>query len=183
MAAGLARSIAMAERKTLLVDADLRRAEMLQQLFKRYDGRDFAETLCGGGDWRDAVVTTRSPRLSILAARKGGWSEPVSSAFSTHFKHLIEVWKQDFDTIVINAPPALTFPETRVIADASDEVILCVQWNKTDRRLVAEAIDLFAEIGKEPKTVLTHVAKGSYRRLQRASAVYYPAPQLRVING
>ncbi len=183
MAAALARSIAMAERKTLLVDADLRRADILQQLFKRYDGRDFAETLCGGGDWRDAVVTTRNPRLSILAARKGGWSEPVSSAFSSHFKHLIEVWKQDFDTIVINAPPALTFPEARVIADASDEVILCVQWNKTDRRLVAEAIDLFSEIGKEPRTVLTHVAKGSYRRLQRASAVYYAAPQLRVING
>lgn len=182
-AASLARSIALAERKTLLVDADLRRADILHQLFKRFEGRDFAETLCGGGEWRDAVVTTRNPRLSILAARKGGWSEPVSSAFSARFRHLVETWKQEFETIIINAPPVLTFPETRLIATAADEAILCVEWNRTDRRLIVEALDLLSEIGKEPKTVLTNVAKGSYRRLLGGSAPYYAPPKLRVING
>lgn len=183
LAAGLARSIATAESRTLLVDADLRSAEILPQLAKRYEGRDFADALSDGGDWRDALIHTRNPRVSILAARKGGWSEPASRAISGRFKNLVESWKQEFETVVINAPPVLTCPDARIIAGAADDVFLCVEWSRTDRRLLVEAIDLLSETGAKPKTVLIQVAGKSYRRLLGSSAACYARPpQLRIIN-
>jgi Mrp family chromosome partitioning ATPase len=183
LAAGLARSIALAESKTLLVDADLRRADILQQLARRREGRDFADALCDGGDWRDVLLQTRNPSVSILAARKGHWSEPATRALSSRLKDLVADWKQEFDTIVINAPPALTFPEARVIASVADDVLLCVEWNRTDHRLVAEAVELLSEIGKKPKTVLIRVAGKSYRYLLGPAATYFAKPpQLRIVN-
>lgn len=182
VAAALARSLAMAERRTLLVDADLRRAEILPQLFRREeDGRDFADAL-RDGDWRERLTMTRNPHLAILAAKKGGWCEQVSMGFSGRFRDFIEQWKSEFDTIIVNAPPVLTFPEARVVAALADDVLLAVEWNRTDRRRIVEAMELLSEVEREPRAVLTQVEPHAYRRMLGSAAAYFSPPQLRVVN-
>lgn len=182
LAAALARSLALAEHRTLLVDADMRRAEIMPQLFRREEGgRDFADAL-RDGDWRGRMAVTRNPRLAILAARKGGWGERVSMGFTGRLRDFIEQWKDDFDTIIVNAPPVLTFPEARIAASLADDVLLAVEWNRTDRRRIVEAMELLAEVEREPRLVLTEVERRAYRRMLASAATYFPPPQLRVVN-
>lgn len=170
LAAGLARSIALTGARTLLIDADLRYGEILPQLYQRYTGPDFASVLRDTVNWADARLSTKNPNLSILGAHPGGWDEAVSYAFTSRFGELVEAWRKDYNAIVINAPPTLAFPEARVIATCADDVLLCAEWNVSDRRLVAEAIDLLHEAGTTPRPVLTHVAPGPYKRIVGAAA-------------
>lgn len=168
MAGSLARSIALTGAKVLLVDADMRRAEILPKLYKDYDGPDLSAVLRGEADWREAVVVARNKRLSLLAARPGGWDEAVSHAFSGRFQRLIDVWREEYQIIVINAPPVCAYPETRAISAYADSVLLALQWNVTNRRLAAEAVDLLREVDCLPHIVMTDVAKNGYKRWFKA---------------
>ncbi|MCK5749206.1 MAG: polysaccharide biosynthesis tyrosine autokinase, partial [Oricola sp.] len=168
MAGSLARSIALTGAKVLFVDADVRRANVLPRLFKDYDGPDLASVLRGQADWRDAVVVARNKRLSLIGARPGGWDEVVSHAFSGRFQRLVDAWREEYQVVVINAPPSCAYPETRAISAYADNVLLALQWNATNRRRVGEAIDLLREVDCVPHIVMTDVAKGSYRRWFRA---------------
>lgn len=183
MAGSLARSIALTGTKVLLVDADIRRAEILPKLYKSYDGPDFADVLRGETQWRDAVVVARNKRLSLLAARPGGWDEAVSHAFSGQFQRLVDAWREEYPMVIINAPPACAYPEARAIGAYADNVILALEWSVTSRRLAIDAISLLREVDCLPHIVMTNVAKTWYRRWFKPGAPKYAErAQLKVVS-
>lgn len=183
MAASLARSIALTQVKTLFVDADIRRAEILPKLHREYAGADLADVLRGDADWRDAVLCARNPRFSMLAARPEGWDEGVCHSFSGRFQELVEAWRAEYQAIIINAPAACAFPEARAIGACADEVILAMEWNVTDRRLAIEAIGLLRQVGRRPDIVITNVAPKCYRRFIRHAPPHYTSkPQLKAVS-
>lgn len=182
MAASLARSIALTGAKTLLVDADIRQATMLPRLHRKYEGPDLANVLRGQTDWREAVIAARNSKLCILAARPGGWDEAVSHAFAGQFQKLVEVWRSEYETVIINCPAVCAYPEARAIGTCADAAILAIEWNATDRRLAVEAIGLMSEIDCRPHVVMTNVAAGRYRRWLRPAAPRHSArPHLNVV--
>lgn len=182
MAASLARSIALTGAKTLLVDADIRQANLLAKLHKKYEGPDLANVLRGQTDWRDAVIAARNSKMFILAARPGGWDEAVSHAFAGQFQKLIETWRAEYETVIINCPAVCAYPEARAIGSCVDAAILAIEWNATDRRLAVEAVGLLSEIECRPHVVMTNVAAGLYRRwLKPAAPRHSSRPQLNVV--
>lgn len=182
MAGSLARSMALTGTKTLFVDADIRRAEVLPKLYNSYDGPDLANVLRGYTDWREAIIVARNKNLSFLAARPGGWDEAVSHAFSGRFQSLVDEWREEFQMVVINAPPTCIYPEARAIATCVDKAILALEWNSTNRRLAIEAYDLLREVGCHPLVAMTNVARNRYRRWLKPGATRHSGkPRLNIV--
>jgi capsular exopolysaccharide synthesis family protein len=169
----LACSLALAGVNTLLVDADLRRPDILTQLYRKYGGPDLSAVIHGDTDWHAAVISTRIENLDILAPRRRNWEDAVSERFANKLEGLIDDWRKEYQAIVVNSPPVLAFSDARMIATQADHTLLCVQWNNTDRRLISDAIDSLRRVGAAPKAVITQVAPSQYDTFFGGNRSYY----------
>ncbi len=168
LAAGLARSMAFAKISTLLIDANLQRPQILPQLYRKRDGADFGDALSGEAPWRDVVARGKSLPLDILGARRPIWDERLYEFFEQRFEKMLGEWRNEYQAIIVNTPPALVSPKARAIARHCDDVVLCVQWNETPRREVLASIDLLGgAIGAMPKAVLINVEQRAFNRMER----------------
>jgi uncharacterized protein involved in exopolysaccharide biosynthesis/Mrp family chromosome partitioning ATPase len=168
VAAGLARSMALAKISTLLIDANLQRPQIMPQLYRELDGADFGDVFSAKAAWRDVIVRGNKPPLDILGARRAVWNERVFEFFEQRFERMLAEWRNECQAIIINAPPTLRSPKARAIARHCDDVLLCVHWNETPRREVQSSIELLGgATGEAPKPVLINVAEGSFRRIER----------------
>jgi polysaccharide biosynthesis transport protein len=66
---------------------------------------------------------------------------------STRMAALINHFRDEFDYIFVDAPPALQFADARVLARAVDRVVLVVRANRTDPAAVMETAERFESIG------------------------------------
>ena len=176
LAAGLARSMALAKISTLLIDADLQRPQILPQLYRDLDDPDFSDVFAAKASWRDVVVRSSKPPLDILGARRAVWNERVFEFFEQRFEKMLGEWRNEYQAIIINAPPTLKSPKARAIARHCDDALLCVQWNETPLREAQSAIELLGSaMGEAPKPVLINVAQGPFQRMERQALKSFAA--------
>ena len=127
------RAMATIGRRVLLIDGDLRRPT-LHRFFGLSNGAGLASLLSeenASTDPSSTVCATDIENLSVLTAGEGsemgtGWlhSEKVSAVLN-------KLGKQ-FDLILIDSGPILLMPETRIIAKASDGLVLVFRAGKTN---------------------------------------------------
>jgi len=131
-------AITMAEinRRVLLIDADMRRPRV-QNLFNLGPGPGLADLL-REKDPRDRALMEQSicqtgiPGLFVM--RSGRNSGVVSNLLhSARLPELLHELRNDFDTVVIDTPPALQISDARVIGRLADAVLLVVRAGQTTR--------------------------------------------------
>ncbi len=141
--------------KTLLIDADLRRAS-INQIFGTRKGPGLSDVLAGKTDWRDAVLESadfimggldydqlmRFPGIENLKILNCG-TQPetvIDILDSADWTGLMEELKGEFDMIVFDTPPVLLFADALMIArHASDGVVLVYKAGKIARGAVKRA--------------------------------------------
>ena len=129
----LAASLAMADRRVLLVDADLRRGA----LFTRVAGRQMSGLtgcLSGATSWRDQAqpVPLDGGELIILPAGIRP-PNPAELLGSKAMATLLEEWRQEFDFVLFDTPPVAIVTDAVVLSPLMDAVLLIVRMNKTSR--------------------------------------------------
>ena len=130
-------AIAHAEqgKKTLLIDADLRRPS-IHRRFKLSNTIGLSTTLTGVLPWREVVVKTESfPNLDIIPS--GPSSRRASDVIGPMMVDLLDEAAKDYDLILVDAPPLLGFAEPLQLASATDGVIVVTQAGETNRKAVA----------------------------------------------
>ena len=145
-------AIALAEinRRVLLIDADMRRPR-LQNLFDLGAGPGLADLLRektpGEGVTIDqAVCATAIPGLYVM--RSGRSSGVVSNLLhSSRLPELLQQVRSEFDTVVIDTPPALHISDARVIGRLADAVLLIVRAGITTRDAALMVKQRFGEDG------------------------------------
>jgi polysaccharide biosynthesis transport protein len=117
------------QRRTLLIDADLRRPT-LHKRFRIPNNIGLGDVLGAGAAWRSAVVEVpRVPRLSILPS--GNTPAPPADIFGPAFQDLLANLHREYDLIVVDAPPMLPFAEPLQIASSVDAVVLVAHAGRT----------------------------------------------------
>ncbi len=115
VSANLSIIFAMDQKKTIYVDADLRRANgrKLFQLPKRIGVTSYIE---GISSIEDIIQTTGISNLSFISA---GPTPPNPSELlsSSKFTHMLEVLKQRFDIIIVDTPPLLVADTLNISAN------------------------------------------------------------------
>ncbi len=141
VASNLAHHYALTGNRVLLIDADLRRANLTRELAS---GRPtgLLEALAANTPVEAAILRDGRTGLHFLPAC-GPLPSHLSSAeliSSPAMAAALESLKKQFDTIVIDAPPLLPVIDGRVLADHADQIVFVMTWRKTPKQLARRAL-------------------------------------------
>lgn len=139
LASTLALSNAMAGKKVLLIDSDLRR-KVLRRYFLVDAKLGLVSLLSGETTFEETVHHDKRTGLDFLFADDKKVT-PVDFFGSQQFCDLISEMRDRYDLIFLDTPPALAVPDARVIAQQADAVIYAVRWNSTTRRMIRTGLE------------------------------------------
>ncbi|HEX6214460.1 MAG TPA: CpsD/CapB family tyrosine-protein kinase [Vicinamibacterales bacterium] len=128
--------------RVLLIDADLRRSAVSQQLGLEAGAAGLADLIARSP--KPLAATIKHPEIcgfDLLPAGSSAMS--VQSLFrSERFGTILEEARGLYDYVILDTPPLAPVFDAAVLARAVDGVIVVVAADKTPRRLLAVALDL-----------------------------------------
>ena len=144
--ANMAVAFASSGKRTLLIDADLRRPGLSTMLGLR--GPDGLSVVMRSQQSiaeiaESNVCRTTIPGLDVLASGPRPMN-PTELLGGQRFADLLAWAEGQYDGILIDSPPALAASDTAVIGQLVDGVLMIVQPHKNQRRLVLRAAETFA---------------------------------------
>jgi len=174
VALALARSAAMNGERVIALDCDVR-----QPGFGRLLGADaglgLTDHLLGHATLEQVVQKDTLSGMRFIAA---GSAEAGSRTLfgSAAMKDLLAKLAEQYDLVLLDAPPAAAMTDARIIAAQADTTLLLVRWHHTPRGIVRHAIRLLQEAEARIAAVaLTRVDAKAHVRSGFADAeVYHP---------
>jgi polysaccharide biosynthesis transport protein len=157
--ANLAVSFAQAGKRTLVIDADLRKPGLTVLLGLRGQP-GVADVLYGEDDAASAAVDlVRHTELRGLDVLPAGLRRPNPAELlgGPTFVELLAWAEANYDQVLVDCPPVLAVSDAQIVGRLVDGAIVVVQPHKNHRRLVVRACHSFAATGTN---VLGVVANG-----------------------
>lgn len=141
----IAITMAQAGRRTLLIDADLRRPSCHKLLGSdRTPG--LAEILRGEKEFSISDFSTEVPDLSFIPA--GDIDVPPAELFGAdNMQRFLDNMRQCFDAIVIDSPPVLAVTDAVLLAPQCDATVIVVSAHKTDLRALEVTQETLERVG------------------------------------
>ncbi|MDP3183248.1 MAG: polysaccharide biosynthesis tyrosine autokinase [Desulfobaccales bacterium] len=144
MVTNLGIALAMDGRKVVIVDGDLRRPAV-HKLFKQASHPGLSDLLTGNASYQDVLQTTEIPNLFLLPCGPVP-PNPVNLLGSSAFRETIEYLRGEFDHIIVDSPPTLSIPDSRVISSVVDAVILVLKHHHTPKETAKLARQLLSQV-------------------------------------
>ncbi|MGX5720325.1 polysaccharide biosynthesis tyrosine autokinase [Shinella zoogloeoides] len=170
VATNFAALLAISGKRTLLIDADVRRPG-LSAMMKPAPQVGLIEAVSGEIPWTQAVKTDRRSQLTILpialgkdAARRHDGNELISSPA---MKQLLDEARQAFDYVIVDLAPVGPVVDAKAFEPLADGFLFVVEWGKTPSNLVRDL--LAAEHRIEAKTLGVVLNKTDMAALARYS--------------
>ncbi len=182
-ALSLARHLAQAGQKVVLVDADLRRPNVKSAIPNlEKTPKDLIDVLKGEAAIDEALVKDARSSLMILPTITHVKNAP-DLIDSQAMAKVVEVLRRCFDLVVLDSAPILPVTDTRILARAVDAVLFVVRWEKTPRNAAFDAVralhDVQAPIAgvalTRADTTRFHYYSFGYGSYYHSYAKYYEA--------
>ncbi len=140
IALNLAGSFAIANKKTLLIDADLRRPR-LHKIFDKDKIPGLVDFLVGESDLDRFIYQTKVDNLYFLSSGTipPNPSEMLDSGVMENF--LIKI-RNEYDYIIIDSPPIVAVTDAEILARKVDGVVLVCSAEITELDLIERAVEL-----------------------------------------
>jgi capsular exopolysaccharide synthesis family protein len=172
----LARSLAQAGHRTLLIDGDLRHPRIHQAL-DLPSRVGLCEYLAGAATPTEILQPTGIPELTAIAA--GMWSAAGNQGLTTgRWTELVTQAAEQYEYVIIDSAPILPVADTLIMARSVDGVLLSVMRDVSELTPVKETLAQLALIGTRVLGVVMNGGQpaGYYR--PRYSPESTPAPPL-----
>jgi receptor protein-tyrosine kinase len=137
--------IALAEigNKVLLIDGDLRRPQ-LHKVFDQVNSWGLSDVLREKNAIEELplevlVKKTAIPRLCLLPSGTGT-DNIFSLLCSGRMARLLPRFREEFDYVLVDAPPCLEFADARIMARYAERLLLVVRADYTDRKTAQAAV-------------------------------------------
>jgi capsular exopolysaccharide synthesis family protein len=142
--ANLAIAFAQLRKKTLLVDADLRKP-VQHNVFGLPRAPGLSEYLIGEADLDSVLHKTQVENLFIITA---GDLPPNPSEIlgSDRMSKLIDKLEQDWDMILLDSPPIVAVTDASMISGEIDAIAMVVKAGQTERSAVDRALDMMRNV-------------------------------------
>ena len=137
-AANLAITFAQQGQRTLLIDADLRRA-VLNMAFKTQRSPGLTELIVGDVTLEDVMHETEVPNLSLIASGRFP-PNPAELLGSSRMQEVLHQAKAQFDIVLLDSPPLLAVTDAAVLSTMVDGVVLVIRTERTKRDAVRRAL-------------------------------------------
>jgi capsular exopolysaccharide synthesis family protein len=167
VASNLAVGLALAGRRVLLVDADMRRPQV-HTLLNMEQKPGLSDLLAGNVQPSAAIRATETKGLWALPSGAPA-TNPAELLSSARLTRLLDSLREQFDWVIVDSPPVLAVTDAALLAHACSAVIFVVAAEKTDRPSALKALEqLGTADAKIAGAVLNRV------ELQRNSFYYAP---------
>ena len=164
----LARLMAASGERALVVDCDLRRAQIHHRLgVAREPG--LSEVFLHHADVESLVRPTRTPNLFALTAGQLPPNPPAVLGrrdIGAFFDRL----RKSFDWVLVDSPPLASVTDGLLLARHADVVLLVIQFSHVDKRLVKRSL---AALRKASDNVLGVVLNALDMKTDRYGGYYY----------
>lgn len=134
--ANLGVALAQADRDTLVIDCDLR-GPTLHKIFGLRDSPNLLDVLARedglGGAWQEP-----SPKLKLVAGAPT--PNPGELLGSRRFAELLGRARQEFDYVLLDAPPVEFASDAAILATQADGVLLAMDAQKTRKVALRRAV-------------------------------------------
>ncbi|MGF1475800.1 MAG: GumC family protein [Geminicoccaceae bacterium] len=174
VAAALARTAALHGERVILIDCDLRRPS-LTEVFSGGPTPGLSDILRGRNTADMAIRRDPHSPLSYIPA-----GAPRDVAYSTSLlqseamTNLLDELRQEFDLIVMDAPPLMATVDSVIVAEQAGTALLCVRWQETPKRVASQALKKLDEAGIEVLgAVLSRVDTRRLTQYGYADSEYY----------
>ena len=143
--ANLAIAFAQLRKKTLLVDADLRKP-VQHNVFDLPRGPGLSEYLIGDvSDVNKIISATKVENLFILTA--GGLPpNPSELLGSDRMSKLVDQLEHEWDMILLDSPPIVAVTDASMISGEIDAIAMVVKAGSTERSAVDRALDMMRNV-------------------------------------
>lgn len=130
VSAAFAKSFADISKRTLLIDADMRKSAILRRNIKSQNVLGLSELLSGQAEISQIIYNTQDPNFDVIFSGRFP-PNPVELLSSPKFKEYIEIFSKLYDYIIIDSPPLGPVIDAAVISAFCDGAILIVSPGKT----------------------------------------------------
>jgi succinoglycan biosynthesis transport protein ExoP len=159
-AINLATSLAMAGKKVLLVDGDLRKPD-IQRLLNLPKGSRGLQDVLLGKSFEDVVHSIPSGGFDVLMADSRNTSDDFELLSLPDVSKCLNLISTKYDNVIIDSPPVLAFPDALLWAKIADGVILTSFAGYTEEQDLRETLGRLAQIKvRVLGTVLSNVRLG-----------------------
>jgi polysaccharide biosynthesis transport protein len=178
-ALNLATSLALAGRRVILIEADLRRPAIADALDLEA-GRGIGSVLLGEAALGDALVRTDAPGASLQLLLVDRSAPPMADQLSLPAaRALIDEAKQIVDYVIVDAPPPTAVADALPLIQMADDVVVVARLGKTNVGRLRQLGELLAQHRVTPLGIaLLGVPRarddGYYRGLRWGSASQTP---------
>lgn len=136
----LAQNLSSMGQKVLLIEGDIRR-RTLNQYFDAKPTHGIVSVLSGDKAVSEVVEHFEDKGFDVIFGEKT--SANAADVFSSRrFKDFIAEQRDNYDSIIIDTPPVLIVPDSRIIAQVADATLFSVKWDSTSRPQVDESLRL-----------------------------------------
>lgn len=143
--ANLGVTFAMAEKKVLIIDADLRRP-ILHRLFGVPNNLGLTHSLSDAAEFEQVLTPTRVPNLWVVTS--GIIPPNPSELLGSQKMHafLTRAMKQ-FDMVLLDSPPISSLADASILGAIVDGVLFIVKVNMANRDLILKAKEQLQTVG------------------------------------
>ncbi len=133
----MAQNLAGLNKKVILIEGDIRRRTFGEYFPKAREQGGLLSVISGKQTLEQAVWKHPDAGIDILMGERSHVN--AADVFSSEaFRHLIEKLRDEYDYAIIDTPPVLVVPDSRVIGQHVDAIIYSVNWDRTTRTQVQE---------------------------------------------
>jgi len=136
-------SAAMAGKRVLLLDCDLRRAQATEYFNLRGEV-GLTDVVSGHAEKRQVFRRGELKNLIIVPAGTPN-KHPPDLLASKRMLDFISELREVFDVIVIDSPPASLVVDSAILMRMADKAVFVVRWRETPREVVQRAVTNLAE--------------------------------------
>ena len=144
IASNLAGSYAIAKKKTLLIDCDLRKPRV-HTIFNKKRVPGLVDYLYGKATYEDIISLTEVKGLSIIPVGTIP-QNPTEFLDSSGMKSFLNRVKQEFEVVIIDSPPLTTLADAVILSRLVEETILVASSNITDSELLEKSVEQLKRI-------------------------------------
>lgn len=169
ISAEISKSLAEIGKRTLLIDADLRKSVMLRKSIKTREINGLSELLSGQADLNQVLFNTQQPNFDVIFT--GHFPpNPVELLGCGKFEKIINTLKERYDYIIIDSPPLGAVIDAAVIASFCDGAVLVI----TDGRVkYHQALEVKEQLEKSGCKLLGAVLNDIDHKHSRYYKPYY----------
>jgi capsular exopolysaccharide synthesis family protein len=179
--ANLAIAFAQLNKRTLLLDGDLRKP-VQHNVFDLPRGPGLSEYLTGSNDDFSTLIRETSIKNLSLATAGSMTPNPSELLGSSRMVDLIGRLENEWDIILIDSPPIVAVTDSSMISAEIDALVMVVKAGQTERAAVDRALDTIANVrspligvilnGASPETLA-----GKYSYYYSYYNHYYSSPE------